>query len=380
MPTHDARLIHIVGMYKCGTSWLTHILAAHPEVIAWREFDIIRAAFRNQHAPLWTRLHNRILRGLGLPPRQPLQQKLVLRDKQAVIQELFCGRGWIPIMDRDKRDAAQHLDYADSAAFLDTLLELGDYTLQPDQAPLLAPGRFNNTLGVVNCRRKDLLRFIEEVRDADDLCRVPLRYFEHLQRQCEPGVPIVLKAADQIMCLEKLQQCSPHSQKIVIIRDGRDAAISALHYGELMNKWGAPWQRRRISFHGRLRDWSIRAAALAHQCHKHDILVLRYEDLQRDFHGICASLFQHLGISRSPLLLQELNQQTNFSAVTGGRKPGESAKAIVRKGVSGEWKSTLSEEDAARAWKAAHHELRRFGYTENGDYLTPELRTITAGG
>ena len=37
MPVDDRRLIHICGMYKCGTSWLTHILAAHPEMLAWRD-------------------------------------------------------------------------------------------------------------------------------------------------------------------------------------------------------------------------------------------------------------------------------------------------------------------------------------------------------
>ncbi|MCZ6831034.1 MAG: sulfotransferase domain-containing protein, partial [Gammaproteobacteria bacterium] len=220
---------------------------------------------------------------------------------------------------------------------------------------------FYNALSVVNCRRKDLLQFIEEVRDTDDLSQVPLHYFEHLQRQCKPGVPIVFKAADQIMCLEKLQQCSPRSKKIVIIRDGRDAAISALHFNKLMTQWDAPWRPQQISFHDRLRAWSTRAAALAHHCRKHDILVLRYEDLQRDFHGVCASLFQRLGLARSPQLLEQIHQQTNFSAVTGGREPGESAEAVVRKGVIGEWKSTLGEEDATLAWKTAQGELRRFG-------------------
>lgn len=380
MPVDDARLIHIVGMYKCGTSWLAHILAAHPELIGWREFDIIRAVYRNRHAPFQTRLYNRVLRRLGLPPRQPLQQPLAPRDNPDVMQELFCGRGWIPIMDKDKREAAQGLDYADSAAFLDSLLKLGDYRLQLDQAPPLAPAQFDNTLGVMNCRRRDMLQFIEAVRDGADPAQVPQRYFEFLQGHCEPGVPIVLKAADQVMCLEKLQQCSPHSRKIVIIRDGRDAAISALHYGKLMSQWDTPWQPQKIDFHDRLRAWCTRAAALAQQCRKHNVLVLRYEDLQRDFHGTCGALFRQLGIAHAPQLVEQIYQQTNFSAVSGGRKPGESAESVIRKGVTGEWKSTLSEQDAARAWKAAHRELNNFGYTENGEYEPSKLVSVAASG
>ena len=37
--SRKAKTVHIVGMYKCGTSWLLHCLAAHPEILAWREFD-----------------------------------------------------------------------------------------------------------------------------------------------------------------------------------------------------------------------------------------------------------------------------------------------------------------------------------------------------
>jgi hypothetical protein len=364
-------------MYKCGTSWLTHILAAHPGLIAWREFDIIRAVYRNRHAPLQTRLYNRVLRRLGLPPRQPLQQALALRDRPDVMRELFCGRGWIPIMDPEKRAVAETLDYRDSGAFFDALLELGDYRPQPDTAPQLTPARFDNTLGVVNCRRKDMLRFIEAVRDGDDLAQVPQRYFEFLQGQCQPGTPIVLKAADQIMCLEELQKCSPRSRKIVIIRDGRDAAISALHYGKLMNRWGAPWQPRELDFHDRLRAWCTRAAALADRCRKQDILVLRYEDLHRDFHGNCSALFRQLGIAHESPLLDEIYRKTNFSAVSGGRKPGEAAESVIRKGVMGEWKSTLSAQDAERAWKAARRELEKFGYTEHGEYKASKLCSLS---
>ena len=105
MSNADQRLIHIVGMYKCGTSWLTHVLAAHPEVIAWREFDIIRAVYENRRGPVPSRVLNRLLRLLRLPPREAPQQQLSLRQHDDVMRELFCGRGWIPIMGRDNRAA-----------------------------------------------------------------------------------------------------------------------------------------------------------------------------------------------------------------------------------------------------------------------------------
>jgi hypothetical protein len=369
----DERLIHIVGMYKCGTSWLAHVLAAHPEVIAWREFDIIRAVYKNRHAPIANRLINRLLRRLSLPPRQEPRQRLALKQREDVMRGLFCGRGLIPMMGEEKRLAADALDFSDSAQFLDQLIALGEYKVQSGDTPLLAPQNFSNTLGIVNSRRKDLLRFIEQVRDTNDLSQVPNFYFEYLQGQCLPGTPVVLKAADQIMCLDQLQASSPLSTKIVIMRDGRDAAISALHFGELMKKWDAPWQAKPLNYHDRLRGWAIRASALAHQCAQHDILVLRYEDLQRDFTATCRALFRRLGISSENELIDSIYAQTNFSAVTGGRQPGQAAEDIVRKGMIGEWKETLSPAEAREAWQIAHIELARFGYTESGEYQKSAL-------
>ena len=370
MSNADERLIHIVGMYKCGTSWLAHVLAAHPEVIAWREFDIIRAAYENRHGPVPNRVLNKLLRILRLPPREAPRQQLALRPREDIIRELFRGRGWIPIMGEDNRAAADALAFNNSEEFLDQLTALGGYRLQADRAPQLEPQNFSNTLGLANCRRKDLLRFIEQVRDTSDLSRVPHFYFEYLQGQCRPGTPIVLKAADQIMCFDQLQACSPHSTKIVIMRDGRDAALSALHYSELMKKWDAPWQRqpKPMSYHDRLRGWTTRASALAHQCAQHDILVLRYEDLQRDFTGTCRALFDRLAISSDDELIESIYAQTNFAAVTGGRRPGQAAEDVVRKGMIGEWKETLSPAEAREAWQIACIELTRFGYTESGKY------------
>ena len=77
----DERFIHIVGMYKSGTSWLLHVLANHPEIIAWREFDILRAIYDYRSRPLGyiRRGLNKILRITGLARRLG-SERLVLGD------------------------------------------------------------------------------------------------------------------------------------------------------------------------------------------------------------------------------------------------------------------------------------------------------------
>ena len=365
----DQRLIHIMGMYKSGTSWLLHVLAAHPELIAWREFDIIRATYANEPGPIISRADGRLRRFFRLPPRTVPGQSVRLREREEIIRELFLGRGLLPVMDEQSRQDAERFSLDNADQFLERLMALGEYQLQADDAPLMKPEDFDNTLGVGNMRRSDLRSFIEAVRDMPDLAGTPGAYFRFLQNQSEPQAPVVLKAADQIMCFSQLQSASPDSTKIVVMRDGRDAAISALHYGRLMEKWDAPWKPKELSYMDRLNAWSTRAAALAYHCDRHDILVLRYEDMKRDFHALCRSLFRRLNLAHDDLTIDAIHAKTNFKTVSGGRKPGEAAEHIVRKGITGEWKDTLTEREQAVAWRLAQKELSTFGYTQDGSYV-----------
>jgi hypothetical protein len=45
----------------------------------------------------------------------------------------------------------------------------------------------------------------------------------------------------------------------------------------------------------------------------------------------------------------------------------------VRKGIVGEWRSELSDAQAASAWRMARRELQRFGYTRQGDYEASDI-------
>ena len=96
----DERFIHIVGMYKSGTSWLLHVLANHPEIIAWREFDILRAVYDYRNRPLSyiRRGLNKILRITGLARRFDSERLAlkelvpILKDREAIIRNIFVAR------------------------------------------------------------------------------------------------------------------------------------------------------------------------------------------------------------------------------------------------------------------------------------------------
>ena len=135
-----------------------------------------------------------------------------------------------------------------------------------------------------------------------------------------------------------------------------------------MRKWDSPWTPPKRAFTQQLRSWATRIRVLSNYARENDITILRYEDLQRDFFGFTEALFDHLDLPASKEELEKIHAETNFSAVTGGRKPGDAADHVVRKGVIGEWKAVLTTKEANQAWAIAGPDLERFGYTESGEY------------
>lgn len=364
----DSKFIHIVGGHKSGTSWLLHILAAHPAIIAWREFDSIRAAYREAQPSWLNRTAKRYRVKRNLPVSKNMRGEFICKSREHVIRDVFCGRGWIPIMNAELREQAAALDYSDSGQFIDSLMAMADKKLSDEGRPLLKAEQYSNTLGIVNTARSDLIKLLDTIKQTDDMSQVPQQFFEYLQGRCEPDALIALKAADQLMCLRQLKQLSPHSKKIAIIRDGRDVAISARHFSELMRKEDAPWKAVERSYLQTLRAWAGRTRVLSNEAESAGVTILRYEDLKNDFFGLSNALFTTLGIPTSEQDLMAIHGKTDFSTVTGGRVAGTSATHRMRKGSTGEWKSVLSEKEAELAWQVAGPELARFGYARDGEY------------
>lgn len=361
-------MIHVVGMYKCGTSWLLHMLAAHPQVVGWREFDAIGAV----HAPRRRALTFPLTALDYLRPRPKndawihRREASTIRHPQEIFREMFLGRGWIPVMGSDKQKQAEGFDPEDLDVLLTRLLELGNYRVRASTAPLVDPTRHTDKLGVQSFRHNDLLTLMHAVRDCSQTQQIPTLFFEALRSQAVPGSRTATKAADQLMQLAALKQASPSSRIIAIVRDGRDAAISAQHFEGLMRKREAPWRTPKASYLRRLLGWSVRAAKLAEHARRGELTVLRYEDLHTDFNKLCRALFLELELDVSPDIIERVKTATDFSTVTEGRAPGDSAEHQIRKGSVGEWKDALTDPQAELAWKLAGDSLKEFGYTRSG--------------
>ncbi|MFK7831393.1 MAG: sulfotransferase [Congregibacter sp.] len=368
-------MIHIVGLYKCGTSWLLHMLAAHPEVVAWREFDPVALSYEPGH-----RLHQlpRLAQDyLRRTPDNPhwLQrlEAATPRKPDAIFDEMFLGHGWIPLLGADQQRRAQNLRALGTPEILDGLLKLGGLTLRESTAKPLSSIEATRTLGVQSFRRCALQQLMDQVRTLDDASRLPTLFFDSLRGEVEDSAVIACKAADQLMHLGALLKACPNAKAIAIIRDGRDAAVSAYHYEQLMREQEAPWRVPKTSRLRRLLGWSVRAAKLAEHARRKDVLVVRYEDLKQHFEPTCASVFAALGLCSEPGIITQVKSATEFKAESAGREPGEPANHIVRKGLVGEWREVFSPLEANLAWTMIGKELEVFGYRADGSLAASEL-------
>ncbi|MEM8493395.1 MAG: sulfotransferase [Pseudomonadota bacterium] len=360
--------VHIVGMYKCGTSWLLHVLASHPRVAAWREFDPILASFDRDRR--WWRLPilatDYMFRRPGSQAWIQRQEALVGKSRDQVFRDMFLGRGWIPVMGADLQQQAAILKDSTPESALEQILNLSKTRLRRSDAPLINPAEHSNTLGHVNFRHDDLLDLMHAVRNAKTHRQTVKLFYAALSQQVKAPAVIACKAADQLQNLRVLKDLMPESKQIAIIRDGRDAAVSAFHFEDQMRKVEAPWRVANSSLHRRLIGWAARAAKLAEHARRDEIIVVRYEDLSSDFEGICRVLFAQLGLDNDERLISSIKARTSFEAVAQSKEQGREPVHLVRKGMVGEWREAFTARETRLAMRLAGTELDAFGYGSDG--------------
>ena len=374
----QARTVHIVGMYKCGTSWLLHCLAAHPEILAWREFDPYVAALQRlgpRNDPilkikgLLCTLGGRLDLAHDNPRFNP-------RAKEEAFSQFFLGRGWVPLYGQENQHAAQRLRPADTAALpqlADQLFQMLGKEFQSEQAARYDAAQFHNTLGIVNFKRSSLVELMTAVLECDSSEEMPRAFYDHVTHLSNPGDVVAFKAADQIMALQKLQRDMPNTKVIAVVRDARDAMVSAWKFEALMNRVEAPWGRNSRTRHliEFMYTWGVRAAAILKAASENKLLMIRYEDLHSNFPETIARVYHYIGVDDSPTAINNIRRATDFETVSGGRKKGEEAESVVRKGIVGDWRNVLSPRQAALAWRVARRQMTALGYTREGVVTAP---------
>lgn len=358
--------VFIVGLYKNGTSWLLSALAAHPEFAALRELDVLRSMVGRDGRSL-------------LPARERLANVF---GKSA-----FCGLKAEQLA-QALRNGLYERPAHDAVAALQGLLRAEGSKGQPgvDGRPLM----------FLNFDTPLLEHAFEAVRVATDSKTA----MDGLLKALGPGYPagrrLVLKGADQILCLDALRGYYPDTACLAIVRDGRDAAVSAFHYRRLVRAQRMAWHHdhrsfmkpfaltrevaiggitaiRRTAGYGpdwrlsrSMSVWADRVRRVLAAAKRGELYVLRYEDLLADFEVEFGKLLARLGADHCQATLAAVAKASSFETMSG-RPRGVSGESVVRKGVAGEWRAELTARDRALAWRLAGTELAAMGYAQDGE-------------
>src|SRR5262249_10367637 len=158
----------------------------------------------------------------------------------------------------------------------------------------------------------------------------------------------------------------PGAKFIQIVRDGRDCAVSGWFHNLRNPDWTHLNRGSLTAYVSACSESWVRDLAMGQEfadAHPDRIRRIRYEDLARDTEGILAGLFEFLGVEVDPSVLAHCRTEASFGKRTGGRNPGEeNRQSFFRKGMAGDWRNHLSDEQNALFRERAGTWLDRFGY------------------
>ena len=348
--------LFIIGMYKSGTSWLLRILDKHPQLRGVKEIDLIGAGA------------GKVVNGDALLPRKERLISYFSANAWAALPKDLAGNTQATsILARNTgSESISSIFELSAEKAIDTILEL--YAVKSKHISLdWAPNEKHQLLSVIDVPRASLIELYKRIAAAGSIYEAADAFLETMYLIIDHRSNLVLKGADLIARYGYLNKWKPSGKKVLIVRDGRDVAISAVHYRRLMRSVKRAHVDDEDDYWNLLNAWRSRVNILRDMANDGNLVILRYEDLMLNFKKIVAALFSWLELAYADTTLDEIYQATSFETLTD-RKPGESAQHLLRRGMIGEWKEVLSPSDSQNAWQVAGEELTFLGYTEFGRY------------
>jgi hypothetical protein len=168
-----------------------------------------------------------------------------------------------------------------------------------------------------------------------------------LSQQCAGTSCLAIgeKTPENAFYFPNLKRIFPGAKFIGVARDPRDTLVSAWH---LIRKAG-PYQDEEAAKMAHVRRSTatlgqfVRAMLGLRERYPNDTTIIVYEDLLRSPEPILAKTFRLLGVTDTPDIVARCIGQASFTAMSGGRPAGvERSGSFFRKGVAGDWMSTLT--------------------------------------
>jgi hypothetical protein len=198
--------------------------------------------------------------------------------------------------------------------------------------------------------------------------------------------------------IREISAICPEAKVIHIIRDGRDAAISAMHqrWNGAEDRGGSikttPEQIAKREAYRKdpqallkteegmfpegwitksARRWRSRVETTAKDgpaLLKENYTEVKYEELLANPQAELKRLVGFLGADVSDKTVRECVSAASFERLSGGRKRGQEEASFFRKGVAGDWKNVFTEKNKQEFKAAAGELLVRMGYEKDDDW------------
>ena len=315
----DKKLGFIVGHYKSGSTWLSHLLSLHPGIRGVREAHIFRYA--KEHKTL-----------------------------QDASNELFNESAWAA--GGDGQFPRYWLSNATRRLRVMLGMATGTASLNSQNVPTSM-----HDLGYISQLR--LRSKLDKAVNRDEYLRI---YFSFLVNKLKPKNYLIEKTPTNIFYIDEIKRVFPESKLISIYRDGRDVVLSDLHHLRRTKK-------AEQSFEQRVLKWKSAMQADLDFAKKFGTYLLSYEDLKQNPIDNTRSLLSFLELDFDEELITNMIQNSSFEAMSGGRSEGkEDTSNFFRKGVVGDWQNAFTEDEIKLFSDLAGEQLVELGYESSPDY------------
>jgi hypothetical protein len=155
------------------------------------------------------------------------------------------------------------------------------------------------------------------------------------------------KTPENVFFFPRVKQLFPKAKCITISRDPRDVLTSAWHFFHKATANEDEVAAKFAFIQLALPSLNLGAQTTVDLATRHpaDFMTITYESLRRTPQLVVSNMFRFLSVSDAPDIVADCVERTTFAALTGGRQPGtEQSGAFFRKGVTGDWKTTLTPE------------------------------------
>jgi hypothetical protein len=153
------------------------------------------------------------------------------------------------------------------------------------------------------------------------------------------------KTPENVFFFPRLKRVFPGAKFIGIARDPRDLLTSAWHFFHRQKAGENEVEAKTAFIRAAMPSLAqgARAMIALTEGQRADCMTITYEALQAAPASQVARLFRFLGVADHQGVVADCIARTNFAAMTGGRAAGvEQSNSFFRKGVVGDWRSTLS--------------------------------------